>query len=232
VVLEVNPADGARDVIVRREVPVLIRFNKKMNPASLAAALSLPPAVAYRIETGRDAPDTDYDLLRVVLLSGAGASPPARYRTRYTLTLDTAARDFEGLNLQEPFRASFTTGAAAVIGTRPENGGTLTNLAPTNPVVILFNAPLDHSTVGDRSLRIRPRLPMSPNLRITEDAQTGWSRVEIQATWQADTSYDITLQGVRTAANEPLANTPYTLRFKTAKLRMLLPPAGQAGSRR
>jgi hypothetical protein len=217
-VVQTDPADGSREVMIRREIPVTIRFSRKMVPESLREAVSVDPPVAFSIFTGTEIPGGDFDLLRLVL-HGAEEEPAARFRTRYTVTIDSRARDFEGVAMEEPHRFSFTTGEPSVIATLPEDGGAKPGVGPRNPIAIYFNARMDHSTLTPDVLRIRPSLTMEPQLSVYDDPATGWTRMHVSATWEPDTSYSVTVQRrARTDSKNSLNNTPYTFKFRTAKM--------------
>lgn len=229
VVLQTTPGDGARKVAVVPEITLMVRFNKKMNPDSLRQAVSVEPAVAFRVVAGREAPDTDFDLMKV-LIYGAIQKPIARFRTRYTLTIGQAATDVEGLTLQETYRTSFTTGDAEVIRTLPVNGSAAVGLSPQLPVTIFFNAPIDNRTLTQEAVAVQPKPDLAPLMSLHDDEDTGWSRLSITGMWRPDTEYRITLlRRLRTAGDQAITNTPYTFRFRTAKLmvpRIPVPPRG------
>lgn len=217
-VLATTPPDGQRGVAIVPEIPILVRFSKKMKPDSLRQAVLIDPPAAFRIETGKEAPDTDFDLMRV-LVSGVGQQPIARFKTRYTLTISQAATDVEGLTLQEPYRMSFTTGDPEVIRTTPANGASNVPLSPLVPVTIYFNAPMSYRTMSPDILRIQPGLGTTPNIVLREDPATGWTQLIVTAMWKPDTAYQITvLRRARTLSNNPISNTPYSFRFRTSKL--------------
>jgi hypothetical protein len=227
-VLQTTPANGARGVTVQPQIPLLVRFSKKMNPDSLRRAVRIEPEVAFQVVSGRD---TDNDLMRIVLY-GTGQKPIARFRTRYTLTITPVATDFEGLTLQEPFQMSFTTGAAEVIRTTPASGERGVPLAPQSPVQIFFNAPMDYNTLTADTVRIQPSLSLMPIIGHRDDPTTGWTQMLITGMWQPDTDYRITiLRRVRTVGNNSLANTPYTFRFRTGKMNLIRLPSGNQFAR-
>jgi hypothetical protein len=223
-VISIAPADNARDVVVRREIPVTVRFSKKMKPDSLRKAIKIEPAVNYTVYAGKERGDTDYDLVRVIL-AGAGGDPVARFKTSYTITIDENAEDVEGLTLQEPFSASFRTGAAAVIATRPVDDERQVPVGMAEPIEIFFNASMDPTSLGADCLRIRPAITSgAPVVSSRTDPQTGWTRMLIQSDWQPDTRYEVTiLKQARTNRREGLENTPYTFRFQTARMVVLSP---------
>jgi hypothetical protein len=211
-------------VMVQREMPITVRFSKKMDPDSLRKAVHFEPEVAYRIFSGRSQSDTDFDLMKIVLY-GVNQQPVARFRTRYTLVIGEAATDFEGLTLQEPYRTSFTTGAPEIVRTSPADGAKDMAMAPQTSVVITFNAPMNYETLTRDAVTIRPRPQLQPVFQLIDDGDSGWSNVLISGTWQPDTEYRVTVnRRVRTINNDSIANTPYTFRFKTARLIPMRPP--------
>lgn len=225
VVLSTRPGDGARDVLVEPEVVIEVRFNKKMDPDSLRRAVSIRPPVLFEVFAGRERRDTDFDLMQIVLYGTAtGArgrsseSPPMlEFKTRYTIRIGREARDVEGLELAEPYEMSVTTGEPAVIATNPPDDGFKRDLSPRDPLVIYFNAPMDHETLTERVLSFRPRLTASPNISAREDPQTGWTHMTVSTLWEADTEYEVTVQRrARTAGRQSLSNTPYRFSFRTS----------------
>jgi hypothetical protein len=217
VILATTPQDGANNVMIQREIPVTIRFSKKMVPESLRQAVRIQPSVAFRVYAGRDQADLDFDLMRIVLY-GTGEQPPATFDTRYTITISTDAHDFEGLGLQKPFEMALRTGEPAVIGTNPENGGVLSDLTPGRPVVIYFNAAMDHASLTPECLRIRPSQVVTPAITARDDPVTGWTTLYATISWMPDTKYDITVQRrARTTGKNPVSNTPFAFSFRTAR---------------
>ncbi|MEN6625952.1 MAG: carboxypeptidase regulatory-like domain-containing protein [Candidatus Sumerlaeia bacterium] len=223
-VISTNPADGARNVMIDREIPIQFRFNKKMNAETLRRAVRVVPPVDFRVFTGRDLPTTNDDVM-VVTLYGVSAANPTRFRTNYRITIGADARDVEGFAMQEPFELGLRTGGPAIVGTIPPRGG-LTTGAPHDPIIVRFNAPIDPATISSRSLKVQPRVVPEPNVAVATDPDSKWSRLLIQTTLDPDTAYRITLgSGVRTINNMPMDNTPYSFNFRTEKMYQLTPPA-------
>lgn len=220
VVLHTDPGDGSRDFTIQHEMPVTIRFSKKMNQDTLANALHIDPPVAYRIQPG-----SETDAFHFVLF-GFGEQPVARYKTRYTITMDENAADFENLHLQEPFTMNVTTGSPRIIGTDPSSKGLKAENGLTKPVAIFFNAPLDHQSIGNDVVRISPNSPITPIISLEDAGESGWTTIYVGTALQPDTQYRITVASrLRTTGNVAIANIPYTFTFRTAKL--YLPPAQQ-----
>ncbi len=215
-VLATTPAEGARNIMIRREIPITVRFSKKMTPESLRQAVHIEPPVAFRIYAGNESPDTDFDLMKIVLV-GTGAAPVAAFDTRYKITIGTAAHDFEGLALQKPYDLTFRTGLPSVIGSFPEQNGVLQEFTPGRPIVIYFNAPMDHASLTAESVRIQSTSTLTPSIALNDDADSGWTSMSISTTWAPDQKYQVVLQRrARTVSKNPLSNTPYTLNFRTA----------------
>ncbi|MBN1191449.1 MAG: Ig-like domain-containing protein, partial [Dehalococcoidales bacterium] len=95
-VISVEPADESEDVGV--DTAVVLTFSKAMNEAATEGAFSIMPAVEggfnWNIESTEMTFDPDEDLDGSV---------------QYTVTLSTAAEDFEGVPLSEEFVSAFTT---------------------------------------------------------------------------------------------------------------------------
>lgn len=217
-VLFSSPAGGERAIVVSDIVPVTVRFSKKMRPESLHAAFSIRPPVSYRLFAAREHALSDFDEVYVEL-PGFGVPEPLRFDTEYTVTLSTAAEDFEGLSLEEPFRLKFRTGRASVIGTVPADGANGVFVDPALfQVQVLFNAPLDPQTVTAEKIRIRPQVGVVPQLSVVNRPGSGWTRVNISATWQQGNRYTVTISsGIRTINNSRISNLPYRFSFTTGR---------------
>ncbi len=220
-VVETDPAPGTRDFMVHFEMPIFVRFNKKMRPESLRRAVALRPNVGFHVYGGREHPESDFDLM-VVVIDGGDERRPVRHDTAYELTISTAAEDFEGLRLQRAFALAFRTSRPGVMDTRPAHGARDVVLNPAEPVIVRFNATIDPRSVDPRMIRIRPSVPGVPTVQTVDDVRTGWTQLHIQSAWAPDTRYQITLPSrLRTTTGQSLANAPFTFEFQTAKARPL-----------
>ncbi len=230
-VLSVSPADGTRGVLVREVVPVRVRFSKKMDLPSLRRAIQFDPPVSFEVFAGggKAGPDTDFVQIE---LAGSEGDPVALLNQRYRMTIGVTAKDVEGLTLQEPFEAEFSTAGPAVIRTVPADEGLKRSLSPSEPVSVFFNTRMDPASLGSDTLRFRPRLRMAPVLSVQEDRATGWSILNIQAQWEEDTEYSITIgRRAETFDRDKLDNAPYTFRFTTPELREFEPSRAPQGVR-
>jgi hypothetical protein len=212
------PADGETGVTVRKDIPIYVRFSKKMQGATVKQAFQIDPPVEYRAYMGREHQQSDFDLLYVAL-QGVGENQPAKFQTRYTVTISASARDFEGVSLEEPYTFSFTTGRAEIIDTIPRQGETDVFIGLGNPLVVSFNANIKHETINSDTISISPDPMAQFNLQVTDDPVTGWTQARLYTSWQLDTSFTVTFKrGIQASDGSSVANTPYRLHFKTTKM--------------
>lgn len=223
-VVETHPADGASDIQVAFEIPIMIRFNKKMRPGSLRDAITISPEVEFTVFAGKEHQSTDFDLARISI-DGSSRQTRVRYNTLHHVRISTDAEDYEGLRMREPYEFTFRTATPGVWETYPAGDATGVLLTPTRSVVIRFNGRIDPDSIGRRDVRIRPSLIGIPTLQIVDNIKTGWTELTIQALWEPDTEYKVTLsRGIRTMTGQRLSNTPYTFEFKTTALSEFRPP--------
>lgn len=223
VVLYTQPSDGAKNISVKREIPVYVWFSKKMHPGSLKKAVSVSPDVDYQIFTGKEHPQSDFDIL-LIMLKGCYTDNPVKFKTTYKISISTAAKDWEEQHLEEPYEFSFTTGEAEIINTFPRQGEARAYLTPRSTVAIYFNATIDHETLNESNITLSPEPVSALEIYGSDNIDTGWTTARISTTWEPDTDYTLTVgRGVRTADGSYVSNTPYVLRFHTTKLREFRP---------
>ena len=222
-VLYTQPSDGDDKVTVKKEIPVYIWFSKKMNPGSVKQAISINPTVDYIMYSGKEHPQSDFDIL-LIMLQGAYTETPASFETTYNVRVDQSATDFEGKSLLEPYEFSFTTGLAEIISTSPGYGEKRVDFGPIQPVLIYFNAPIDYGTLNESTIRLSPETFSRLDIYALDDPDTGWTTARVHAAWEPDTDYTLVVQrGVRTRDGSNISNTPFTLRFHTAERREFEP---------
>jgi hypothetical protein len=222
-----DPGDGTRNVMIRHSMPIFVRFNKKMKPDSVKAAFSIKPEVDYVAYMGKENPQSDFDLL-LVLLQGVSDIAPARFRTSYTVTIGKEATDFENLQMEEPYSFKFATGEASIIRTVPAPGEKDVFLSHREPLVIYFNAQIQHDTVNAKTISISPEPNGEFYVQNWDDAESGWTESRLYTSWDFDQDYRVTIsKGVRTFDGSPLSNTPYVVNFKTTKRYELTPYSGE-----
>ncbi|GAB4319406.1 MAG: hypothetical protein Kow0059_13390 [Candidatus Sumerlaeia bacterium] len=212
-----DPGDGAQNVSVQRQMPVFVRFNKKMNPDSVRSALRLTPEVSYRAFMGKESLKSDFDLLYIVI-EGDNPRTPVSFDTRYTITIDAGATDVEGVTMAEDYSFSFTTGRPEIIATIPPQNETQANVTLTDPIVISFNATIDPGSV-EGNIEITPEPFGKYYYNVRKDFESGWSTLFLYVYLKADTIYTVRFRnGLRTLSGDRISNTPFDLRFKTLKL--------------
>ncbi len=217
-VLFTQPSDGEENISVKKEIPVYVWFSKKMQSGRLKQAVSVSPGVSYRMYAGKEHPQSDFDLL-LIMLQGANVEEPASFETTYNIRIDSSATDFDGQQLLEPYVFSFTTGEAEIIETRPGYGAKRVFLGPARPVVITFNAQMDHETIDEDTISLEPETFSRLDIYSQDDPETGWTSTRVHAAWEYDTEYTLTVRrGVRTIDGSSVSNTPYRLKFTTTKL--------------
>ncbi len=139
-VTSADPADGATDVAVTSEIR--LTFDRLMDTASVEAAMTLTPTVAYHAswsgETVTLTPDE-----------------PLTFGTDYVLSVGTGARDTGGTPLREPFRLGFRTVAASLGVARAVPAANVSGLSIRTVIAVVFDAPIDPASVTG-SLRVTP----------------------------------------------------------------------------
>lgn len=120
-----------------------LSFSVPMDPASVAAALSVDPVAQVRLAW--DAAD------RTLTVSPAGAWSAATY---YTVTVGTSARDARGRPLETPARSIFVTraGTTARLFATDEQGD---SVGPDTAFVVAFDRPVP-ADAARASFRIEP----------------------------------------------------------------------------
>ncbi len=220
-VVYTDPGDGQMGVLVKKIAPLYVRFSKKMKPGTVKRAFSISPATDYRIFMGREHRQSDFDLLFVQLL-GASEKDPLDFDTRYTVTISTAATDYENVSLEEDYKFTFTTGKASIIETRPGEGESSAFVNLQRPIHIYFNATINPDTVNNDTVDITPEPETIPRFTFVNDPDTGWTEVHIFSQLKPDTRYTLTLHsGIQTNKGSYISNIPYRLHFRTAKRREL-----------
>ncbi|MDX2176061.1 MAG: carboxypeptidase regulatory-like domain-containing protein [Candidatus Sumerlaeia bacterium] len=214
VVVFTSPDDGARDVAIEQPTAVTIQFSQPMDAGSVRAALSITPEVSFRFQAGGGASTREGLSVVQLLLDGSGGKPLG-FRKRYTVSIAEGARDLKGVEMAEPYEFSFTTGGARVIDSFPVDGAEDVLPFFDRPVQVVFNAPVDRTSLDIGDFSFRPEPVALPNLRFRNDRNTGWTTVYLDGQWDYDTEYRVTLRRGRTITRDRIENLPYTFRFTT-----------------
>lgn len=137
------PADGATDVPL--EQPIALTFSRLMDTASVEAELRLRPAFPHELRWSGE-------LLEIV------PTEPLRPGLEYQVSLRADATDVAGVALGEPIAVTFRTIAPglAIDTLVPADG--IDGIAPTSPIAIIFDRPIDPASVSDDLLSITPEV--------------------------------------------------------------------------
>ncbi len=214
-----DPPDGARNIMVGYELVVKIKFSKPMDAASVERATTIDPMPNYQFHMGAGSHPAADDRTAVLVFSNDDANRPIRFNTLYRVTVARSASDQTGLGMRQDYSFGFTTGAPGIMRTSPRDGAVDVRVNSLNlPISVFFNARIRPETFNANSVRFRPRLAIDPKLLIDTDPRTGWSVGRIFAELEPGKDYTVTIdRSVRTSTNQPLSNTPYTIRFRTEK---------------
>jgi hypothetical protein len=175
--------------------------------------------VDYNLFAGRESRLSDFDLLYVEL-SGVGEKALLSFETRYTVTISTAATDYENIPMEKDYTFTFTTGKASITGTSPEQGERDALINLQHPIHIFFNASIDASTFTNDSLSFSPEAESVPQIRLINDPETGWTMARIYVQLTTGQRYTVRIgRGIRTESGAYISNTPYSLQFRMAERR-------------
>jgi len=226
-VVSTSPPDGTRDVVVGLKMLVLVKFSKRMNAASVRAAVAVQPDANFRTFMGPGSHPQADDSTLVIEMDNMDENRPIKFRADYVIRIARTAADTDGLRMRDDYTFKFTTGAPGIAATRPADGEVLRVTGqPTRPIIVYFNTRIRHESLKERTVRIRPDTDILPNIICRDDPRTGWTTAEIEFPLQGGKTYTVTIgRGVRAFNNQSLANTPYQFSFRTEELRReVLPP--------
>lgn len=146
-VVETVPADEATDVPV--DAAIRVRFSTLMDTASVEAGLTIRPAFAHELRWSGE-------LLEIV------PAEPLQPDTRYELRIN--GDDVAGVSIGAPISLAFRTIAPglAVDTLVPADG--VDGIAPATGIAIVFDRPIDPSSVDDAAFTITP--PVAGSLEV------------------------------------------------------------------
>jgi hypothetical protein len=140
-VVETDPADRAQDVPL--EAPITIRFSTLMDTASVEAALRLTPAFAHEVRWSGQ-------LLEIV------PAEPLRPEAEYRVQIGEGAFDVSGVALDGPVGIGFRTIAPGLDLSLVVPADASDGIAPTAPIAVLFDRPIDPGSISDELMTITP----------------------------------------------------------------------------
>jgi hypothetical protein len=191
--LQVYPQDGATEVFPNNQISVTL--SGMLDPATANQAFHLEPPTSGQLLPSNTPPSLTF-LPSQELLFG----------TRYTVTISTALRAFDGTPLSVPYSASFTTTSFQVIGSFPGDGQY--NVALNQPVGFYCSGNIDPNSVQS-AFRISPA---SQGTVIVGNSAATFSP---SPPFAANTIYTVTIStALRSSSGIPLA-APHTFSFRT-----------------
>jgi hypothetical protein len=136
-----QPKDGADDVGLAASIT--ITFSSPMDTASVEAALMLRPAFAHELRW-------DGEVLEIIPVE------PFEADQDYRLAIGDEAKDVAGVGLAAPLSLSFRTIAPGLETTLLIPADGTDGIAPTTSVAVVFDAPIDPSSVSADALSMVP----------------------------------------------------------------------------
>jgi len=215
-VVATNPSDGQIDVTIVETTIVQIIFDQPMDPESVRGAISISPDVSYNVRTRGQHPLADQDRVVIELAGFTRNEDVLKFGTRYRVNIDSSASNVEGVEMEEDYEFSFTTGEAKVTGTFPADGAENAYVNISNPIRVMFNVGLDTDLFDADDVRIRPEPTVQPDIYIVNQRQTGWGELVIAINLEFEEEYEITIRdGLRSLTNDRISNLPYSFSFTT-----------------
>ena len=192
-ILQAYPQDGTTGVTLNNQIAVTL--SGMVDTATANQAFHLEPPTSGQLLPSNSPPSLTF-------LPGQELLPG----TRYTVTISTALRAFDGTPLFAPYSASFTTISFQVIGNFPYDGQY--NVALNQPVTFYCSGNLDATSVPS-AFGISPA---SPGILLTSAYSASFSPSSPLA---ANTIYTVTIStALRSSSGTPLA-APHTFSFRT-----------------
>jgi Bacterial Ig-like domain/WD40-like Beta Propeller Repeat len=141
--VESDPADGADDVPL--DGSIALTFSTLMDIASVEDEISLDPAFDHELRWSGE-------LLEIV------PSQPLEPGREYEVAIEADAADAAGVALGEPISVAFrtVTSGLSVRALVPADG--IDGVAPASPIAVIFDRPIDPTTVDDAQLTISPEV--------------------------------------------------------------------------
>lgn len=149
-VVETVPADGVEGVPV--DGVISIAFSTLMDTASVEVELDIEPPVAHDLRWAGER-------LEIV------PAQPLRAREEYVVTIGADAADVAGVPIGDEVTFAFTTVAPGLRAQTLVPADGVGGIAPTTPIAIIFDRPIDPETISDEVLAISP--PVAGTLELT-----------------------------------------------------------------
>lgn len=204
--VDATPADGASDVPL--EEPLKLTFSTLMDTASVEAQLRLRPSFAHELRWSGE-------LLEIV------PTQALRPDLDYEVTVQADAVDVAGVAMGEPIALRFRTVAPGLVVDILVPADGIEGIAPTSPIAVIFDRPIDPDSVSGDLLTITPdvagtleveRLPDDPP---SDDGAGSVLRFTPSGSLAPNTTFTVELvPGIASLADGRLAG-PTTWSFTT-----------------
>jgi hypothetical protein len=132
--IQTQPEDGARGVDPLNQSVIRVTFPKKMDHASVEAALTMEPS---------STPIFLWPAENQLILYVGG---PLRTGAHYVVRIGVGAMDLDGVPLPEPFEFSFETQPVSIRYVSPPNGTVFVDFSPQLRITLSFNTYIVRST--------------------------------------------------------------------------------------
>ena len=149
-----NPADGDEEVPLVE--PIALTFTTLMDTASVEAELRLEPRFPHDLRWSGE-------LLEIV------PSQPLQPGQEYEVDIGADAADVAGVSLGDPITLRFRTVAPGLAAEALVPADGVDGIAPTSPIAVIFDRPVDPQSVSDDLLTITPDVAGSLELVTTGD---------------------------------------------------------------
>jgi hypothetical protein len=209
-VIAMDPPDGTSGVLVEPEIPIFVRFSEPMDIASVREALGLEPRVPHVALMGREHPETDHDLMLILV---PGGQTGVDFNERVRVTIGTGAQSVEGVAMAQPYRGELRMGEPSLYSSSPRDGERAHPF--DTPITLRFNAPLRAEEI-DTAFSFSPTPPTEPLYQFETDPETGWTTVRIQVRLAPDREYTLRIgRKLRTVSGHRMGGRR-EIRFRSA----------------
>jgi hypothetical protein len=182
--VDASPADGATDVPV--DEPIALTFSSLMDTSSVESALRLRPSFAHDLRWSGE-------LLEII------PTQPLRPGSEYEVSIQDDAADVAGVALSEPIALRFTTVAPGLVVETLMPADGIDGIAPTTPIAVIFDRPIDPDSVSDDLLAITPdvagtlSVTTMPDEEVADDGRGRVLRFVPSGPLPANTTFDVSL---------------------------------------
>ena len=204
--VESVPENGADEVPL--DAPIALTFSTLMDTASVEEQLLLSPAFEHELRWSGE-------LLEIV---PAQPLDPAR---DYEVSIGADAADAAGVTLDEPVRLAFRTVSPGLAAETIVPADGVDGIAPTSPIAVIFDRPIDPASVSDDQLTISPDVAGTlevvalPNDPPDEDGAGSLLRFTPSGPLPPNTTFEVELDAEPTATTGDTMAEPLRWSFTT-----------------